>query len=169
MSTTIGILSIGQMGLGIAQLLKAHHYRVITNISARSDATKSRAESAGIELFDTDEDLVRSCCYILSIVPPRDAIATAKRVEVALANGRDRGGKLLYYLDLNAISPSTVKTMARSFEQNAPGLRFVEVSLAGHHRHQKQKQMGGKDLVFLYQVRILFIQHQYPVRIWQKC
>lgn len=143
MSTTIGILSIGQMGLGIAQLLKAHHYRVITNISARSDATKSRAESAGIELFDTDEDLVRSCDYILSIVPPRDAIATAKRVEVALANGRDRGGKLLYYLDLNAISPSTVKTMARSFEQNAPGLRFVDGGIIGGPPSPSETETNG--------------------------
>ncbi|CAI9627414.1 unnamed protein product [Alternaria burnsii] len=143
MSTTIAIVSIGQMGLGIAQLLKAHDYRVITNISARSDATKSRAESAGIELFDTDEELVRSCDYILSIVPPRDAIATAKRVEVALANGRDRGGKQLYYLDLNAISPSTVKTMARSFEQNAPGLRFVDGGIIGGPPSPSESETNG--------------------------
>ena len=32
---TIGILSIGEMGLGIGQLLKAHQYRVVTNASAR--------------------------------------------------------------------------------------------------------------------------------------
>jgi hypothetical protein len=32
---TIGIISIGEMGLGIAQLLKAHQYRVVTNASDR--------------------------------------------------------------------------------------------------------------------------------------
>lgn len=32
---TLGILSIGDMGLGIAKLLAAHDYRVITNMSSR--------------------------------------------------------------------------------------------------------------------------------------
>jgi len=32
---TIGILSIGDMGLGIANLLKTHYYRVVTNASDR--------------------------------------------------------------------------------------------------------------------------------------
>jgi hypothetical protein len=32
---TVGILSIGEMGLGIAKLLIAHEYRVVTNITGR--------------------------------------------------------------------------------------------------------------------------------------
>jgi hypothetical protein len=32
---TVGILSIGEMGLGIAKLLVAHDYRVLTNITGR--------------------------------------------------------------------------------------------------------------------------------------
>lgn len=32
---TLGILSIGDMGLGIAKLLVAHNYKVITNASGR--------------------------------------------------------------------------------------------------------------------------------------
>lgn len=32
---TIGIISIGEMGLGIARLLKANDYRVVTNVSDR--------------------------------------------------------------------------------------------------------------------------------------
>ena len=32
---TVAILSIGEMGLGIAKLLAAHNYRVITNVSDR--------------------------------------------------------------------------------------------------------------------------------------
>lgn len=32
---TLGILSIGDMGVGIARLLSAHNYRVITNASDR--------------------------------------------------------------------------------------------------------------------------------------
>jgi len=32
---TLGILSIGDMGLGISKILTAHNYRVITNASDR--------------------------------------------------------------------------------------------------------------------------------------
>ena len=32
---TVGILSIGSMGAGVARLLAAHNYRVITNASGR--------------------------------------------------------------------------------------------------------------------------------------
>lgn len=32
---TVGILSIGEMGMGIAKLLIAHNYRVVTNIAGR--------------------------------------------------------------------------------------------------------------------------------------
>lgn len=32
---SLGIISIGEMGLGVAKLLKAHDYRVLTNISGR--------------------------------------------------------------------------------------------------------------------------------------
>lgn len=32
---TVGVLSIGDMGVGIARLLMAHNYRVITNIEGR--------------------------------------------------------------------------------------------------------------------------------------
>ena len=70
---TIAILSIGQMGLGISSLLLAHNFHVITNVSARSAATKERARSAGIEQLASDEDLVMQADYVLSIVPPVDA------------------------------------------------------------------------------------------------
>ena len=32
---TIGILSIGEMGMGIAKLLIAHNYRVVMNLEGR--------------------------------------------------------------------------------------------------------------------------------------
>jgi hypothetical protein len=32
---TVGILSIGEMGMGIAKLLIAHNFRVVTNIEGR--------------------------------------------------------------------------------------------------------------------------------------
>jgi hypothetical protein len=133
---TIAILSIGQMGLGIAQLLKAHNYRIITNVSDRSAATQDRAKSAGIELFSTDEDIVSRADYILSIVPPRDAVATAKRVGEAFGKTTRDQAERLYYLDLNAISPATAKVIAQLFSQNTlsqyePDVRFMDGGIIG--------------------------------------
>jgi hypothetical protein len=140
---TIAILSIGQMGLGIAHLLKAHNYRITTNIGDRSTATQDRAKSAGIELFSTDEELVVQAHYVLSIVPPRDAVATAKRVEAAFGKGKRDEGEKLYYLDLNAISPATAKGIARSMEQNAPDVRFIDGGIIGGPPSTSESEASG--------------------------
>ncbi|KAL1613023.1 hypothetical protein SLS60_001255 [Paraconiothyrium brasiliense] len=55
---TVGVLSIGQMGFGIAQLLLAHGFHVVTNVSDRSTATQKRAKSASIECVSSDLELV---------------------------------------------------------------------------------------------------------------
>ncbi|KAJ1333067.1 DUF1932 domain-containing protein [Microdochium nivale] len=123
----IGILSIGDMGMGIAKLLVAHGFAVATNGRGRSDDTIARAKSAQVELLSSDEDLCDACAVILSVVPPRDAAATAQRVIDAAVTGLfprkleddsegGRGGPL-YFADLNAVAPSTVKGIADMFEQ----------------------------------------------------
>jgi 3-hydroxyisobutyrate dehydrogenase-like beta-hydroxyacid dehydrogenase len=121
---TIAILSIGQMGLGIASLLLAHNYRVITNVSDRSASTQARAKSANITCVDSDEDLVQQADYILSIVPPRDAVATAQRVVAAKAT------KELWYLDLNAISPATARQVGDLFK-GKDGVKMVDGGIIG--------------------------------------
>jgi 3-hydroxyisobutyrate dehydrogenase-like beta-hydroxyacid dehydrogenase len=35
---TIGVISIGEMGLGVAKLLKASGFRVVTNVTGRRHA-----------------------------------------------------------------------------------------------------------------------------------
>lgn len=130
-NATIAILSIGQMGLGIARLLLAHNYHVITNVSDRSSATQERATSAGITTLDNDVQLVEQADYIFSIVPPRDAVATAKRIEVALQTAQRDGKESLYYLDLNAISPSTAKSIHSSFTSTSPTLLFLDGGIIG--------------------------------------
>jgi 3-hydroxyisobutyrate dehydrogenase-like beta-hydroxyacid dehydrogenase len=54
----VGVLSIGQMGLGFAKLLLAHDFHVITNVSDRSSATQERARAASIECVSSDSELV---------------------------------------------------------------------------------------------------------------
>jgi hypothetical protein len=132
MKPTIGILSIGQMGAGIAKFLVATNYRVITNVSTRSQATKNRAQEAKVELAGSDEELVAQSDYIFSIVPPKDAAATARRIIDALksASSQQRTSPL-YYLELNAVSPRTVSTIAAAFSEQAPEVRFIDGAIIG--------------------------------------
>jgi hypothetical protein len=130
---TVGILSIGQMGLGIAKLLVAHNYSVITNIGNRSEATQQRARDAQLGLASTDVELVAKCDYILSIVPPRDAVATAARVVNALNSTplARSSSSPLYYLDLNAISPSTVLAISETFTRSPHKVTFIDGGIIG--------------------------------------
>ncbi|KIM94102.1 hypothetical protein OIDMADRAFT_45897 [Oidiodendron maius Zn] len=137
---TIGIISIGEMGLGIGKLLKAHGFRVVTNASDRSEATKLRAGAAEIDLLPTDEDVTQQCDYILSIVPPRDAFATAQRIFTA-AQTTDKQTPL-YYLDLNAVSPHTARQTATLFS-SSPIIQLIDGGIIGGVPHAKPASEDG--------------------------
>ncbi|KAL4941107.1 hypothetical protein BDV06DRAFT_229886 [Aspergillus oleicola] len=105
----VGILSIGEMGLGIADLLVNHGYQVATFAEDRSEQTRERAKSINITLLPSIADLVVQSNVILSIVPPKDSFATAQRIhENTPTETRTKKGPL-YYLDLNATSPTLAK------------------------------------------------------------
>ncbi|KAK4205312.1 6-phosphogluconate dehydrogenase [Triangularia verruculosa] len=127
----IGIVSMGDMGSGIARMLVAHGYAVLTNVSDRSPDTVSRAEAAGAILVSDDGVLVSYCDVILSIVPPAFAYETAERVgrEVG-GRGEGKGKGLLYYADLNAVSPGTVREIGGLFE-GREGVRFIDGCILG--------------------------------------
>ncbi|KAH7126866.1 hypothetical protein B0J11DRAFT_526652 [Dendryphion nanum] len=128
----VGILSIGQMGLGVAKLLVAHNYHVLTNVTDRSSATQARAQDAHLDLVENDVELVAKSDYIISIVPPKDAVATANRIIAALkTNPRVASTSPLYYLELNAVSPATVSSIAENFREDAPDVRFIDGGIIG--------------------------------------
>ncbi|RSM00229.1 hypothetical protein CEP52_009276 [Fusarium oligoseptatum] len=125
----IGLLSIGDMGAGIANLLVAHNFAVATNCSGRSQDTIDRARKANVELLDTDVDLVEECSVILSVVPPRDAEDTARRVVDALSKSKRR--EALYFVDLNAVSPSSTKAIGALLEKSEVPVRFIDGCILG--------------------------------------
>ena len=130
---TIAVLSIGQMGLGVAKLLLAHGFRVVTNVSDRSAATQNRAKGAGVEQLDDDLELVKQADYVLSIVPPKDAPGTARRIITALQHKdiRKDNKQPLWFLDLNAGSPDGVTKLYDSFAKEAPEVVFVDGGIIG--------------------------------------
>lgn len=67
---------------------------------------------------------------ILSVVPPRDAAATAERIIDALVGTTSRDPPL-YFADLNAVAPSTCRTIAALIEKSRAPIRFVDGAIIG--------------------------------------
>jgi hypothetical protein len=90
-----------------------------------SKYTLNRIKKSGIKAYDSDADLVAEVDILLSIVPPRDATATAIRVleacrDVEAVKRRterklDAPEDRLVYIDCNAVSPKTTRNMASFF------------------------------------------------------
>ncbi|KAI1399361.1 6-phosphogluconate dehydrogenase C-terminal domain-like protein [Hypoxylon fuscum] len=143
----IGIISIGDMGVGLAKLLVAHGFAVATNARGRSADTLSRAREAQVELLASDEDLAQQCAVILSVVPPRDAAATAQRVVDAVTGPlpRRRDADPLYFADLNAVAPASVRRIAALFgsTQVAGAVRFVDGCILGGPPARKPDSANG--------------------------
>ncbi|KAJ6783017.1 hypothetical protein PWT90_09196 [Aphanocladium album] len=131
---TVGILSIGDMGLGIAKLLHANGFEVATNCQGRSQDTIDRAQEALVTLHSTDAELVNNCDVILSVAPPRDAAEIAKRVADALASpspGGRRASTPLYFADMNAVAPSSARENASLFDSVQSLVHFVDGCIIG--------------------------------------
>jgi hypothetical protein len=91
----------------------------LTTITNSAD-TLERIRSASIESLATDEDLALQSDYILSIVPPRDALATARRIADArkaiITKGNESKQKWKpYFFDLNAIAPRLTREIEGLF------------------------------------------------------
>ncbi|KAJ0121321.1 6-phosphogluconate dehydrogenase [Diaporthe amygdali] len=125
---TVGILSVGDMGMGIAKLLVAKGFSVATNGSGRSKETLERVQAASVTNLSSDTDLVKECDVILSVVPPRDAEGTAQRIIDAMqfvTKGQ------LYFADMNAVAPSTIKAMAKNINRAQVPITLIDGSILG--------------------------------------
>ena len=71
------------------------------------------------------EDELAGADFLLSIVPPADAVSLAERLSGALA----RAARKPIYVDLNAVNPQTTKKVAKIVQ--AAGARFVDGGIIG--------------------------------------
>lgn len=122
---TIGIISPGDMGHVVGQVLRANGLRVITCLQGRSLRTQALAHQAGLEDVSTYEVLVREADAILSILVPAEALHAAQTV----ADAMQATGATLLYADCNAVSPQTARAVGEAIE--AAGGRFVDASIIG--------------------------------------
>jgi len=122
---TVGIVSPGDMGHVVGQVLREHGVRVITSLAGRSARTQGLAAQAGIEDVGSLPALVQAADAILSILVPAEALNTAQAVAEALQST----GATPLYADCNAIAPQTVQAIDRIISE--AGGRFVDGSIIG--------------------------------------
>ena len=98
---TIAILSPGNMGAAVGQVLRESGYDVVTNLDGRSDRTRSLAAEAGFRAVSGMDGIVEEADLVMSILVPSEAISVAR--EAAAAMGRT--GARPAFADCNAVSP----------------------------------------------------------------
>ncbi len=121
----IGLLSPGDMGHIVGQLLLEHGLPVFTCLKNRSERTRGLAKKAGIKDLSTYEELVCETDMILSILVPSEAENAARSVIEALG----KVAKTTVYVDCNAISPATSQKI-NIIIKNA-GSKYVDASIIG--------------------------------------
>ncbi|MFG2751461.1 DUF1932 domain-containing protein [Streptomyces xanthophaeus] len=125
-AVTVGLLHPGSMGAAFGAQLRAQGITVLWCPDGRSEATRGRAEQAGLEPVPFAGLLDRSD-FVLSLCPPAAAEELAARVA---ANGcADRT-----YVEANAISPDRVKRIAALL----PDAETVDAAVVG------SPPVGGK-------------------------
>ena len=121
----VGILSPGEMGSGVGEVLHQHGLRVLTCLAGRGAGSRERAAQAGFEDTSDLEALVSACDILLSIVPPAVAGAVADQVGSAVrATGAD-----VLYADCNAVAPGTARAIAQTITE--AGARFADAGIIG--------------------------------------
>jgi len=121
----VGILSPGDMGHVVGQVLLEHGMPVLTCLKGRSERTRGLARKAGIRDVPTYEALIRETDMILSILVPAEAENAARTVAQALRNSDET----TVYVDCNAVSPATSQRIAKITKDT--GSRYVEASIIG--------------------------------------
>lgn len=68
---------------------------------------------------------------MLSVVPPRDAEATAQRIIDAMSLVTKPNNTPLYFADMNAVAPSTIKAIAKAITRAQVPITFIDGSILG--------------------------------------
>jgi len=100
----VGLLHPGEMGAAVGAALEAGGAHVLWAAEGRSDATRARAEAAGLTDVGTLARLVERSETIVSVCPPHAALDLARAVSACGFTGA--------YVDVNAVAPATAREIA---------------------------------------------------------
>ena len=122
---TVAILSPGDMGHAVGQLLREHELRVVTCLDGRSARTRELSDKAGIVDLPNLEEMVSQSDVILSITVS-EAVPDVCRM---LADAMLATGAKPLFGECNAIAPQLARRMEPVI--TAAGGRFVDASIIG--------------------------------------
>jgi 3-hydroxyisobutyrate dehydrogenase-like beta-hydroxyacid dehydrogenase len=108
MTPVVAVIAPGAMGAAVGQRLAENGVKVLTSLTGRSADTVARAKAAGLTTASDGE--IAGSDFILSILPPGDALALAQRFVPALKASNAKP----VYVDCNAINPKTVERVAQA-------------------------------------------------------
>ena len=123
MQPIVTVIAPGMMGSAVAKRLTSSGAEVRTLLTGRSAATVARAHAAG--MIATSREQVAEADFILSIVPPGEALALAESLVPAIRASTRKP----VYLDCNAVSPDTVLRIERVVRES--GASFVDGGIIG--------------------------------------
>jgi L-threonate 2-dehydrogenase len=123
MIPVVAVIASGAMGAAVGQRLADNGLKVLTSLKGRSAETAARAKAAGMIAANDDE--IASVDFILSILPPGNALALAERFVPALSASNSNP----VYVDCNAINPKTVERVAAAIAPT--GCSFVDAGIIG--------------------------------------
>ena len=122
---TVGMMSPGDMGSAVGQVLAKHGLKVIAALGERSPRTRALGAQAGIADVVTLENLVGQADLVMSILVPNAAVATAQRVAEVMR----RKGATPLYVDCNAIAVQSAHKIGEIMK--AVGASFTDASIIG--------------------------------------
>jgi 3-hydroxyisobutyrate dehydrogenase-like beta-hydroxyacid dehydrogenase len=123
MTPVVAVIAPGMMGAAVGKRLVDNGVKVLTSLSGRSQETASRAKSAGMTAASDAE--IAAADFILSILPPGDALSLAERFVPALNASNAKP----VYVDCNAINPATVERVAAAIAPT--DCPFVDAGIIG--------------------------------------
>jgi L-threonate 2-dehydrogenase len=123
MPPIVAVIAPGMMGSAVAKRLTSAGVEVRTLLAGRSPATAKRAQASGMR--DATLAQIAEAEFILSIVPPGEALALAETVAPAMRAAQRKP----IYVDCNAVSPDTVLRIDRVVRES--GASFVDGGIIG--------------------------------------
>jgi 3-hydroxyisobutyrate dehydrogenase-like beta-hydroxyacid dehydrogenase len=123
MNPVVAVIAPGMMGAAVGKRLVDHGLKVLTALEGRSAETVSRAKAAG--MVGASDKEIAATDFILSILPPGDAVALAQRFAGALTASNSKP----VYVDCNAVSPPTAERVAAALAPT--GSPFVDAGIIG--------------------------------------
>ena len=123
MNPVVAVIAPGMMGAAVGARLADHGLNVLTSLEGRSAETRERAKAA--RMTPASDEEIAASDFILSILPPGDAVALAHRFAPALTASNSKP----VFVDCNAVSPRTVDRIATVIVPT--GAPFVDAGIIG--------------------------------------